>query len=149
MKKKTDRKIIFNYKNVKSLEQFQKITSNTNKFSSCFLTSGPFSKQEKIWSKLLNGAIRKSFERVRIKKRRPVTCKKFKRRKKAILLKNTKEREVCENELSREQAFQNFNKIKSNLAVLNKSNNTQTSIWKIKNKFFPKIQPNLPVAKKI
>ena len=32
--------------------------------------------------------------------------------------------------------------------MLNRSNNTQTSIWKIKNKFFPKIQPNLPVAKK-
>ena len=148
MKQKTDRRIIYNYRNQNSFEQFKRITSNTNKFTNCFMTNEPFSKQEKIWTKLLNGAIRKSFDRIRVKKRQPISCEKFKRRKNAIKFKNIKEKAVCEDELSREQAFRNYNKIKSNLSSLNNSKNTQTSIWKIKNKFFPKIQPNLPVAKK-
>ena len=148
MKQKTDRRIIFNYKNIKSFEQFKKVTSKTNKFSNCFLTNEPFSKQEKIWSKLLNGAIHKCFERVRVKRRGPILCKKFQRRKKAIKFKNMKEKAASEDDLSKEQALRNFNKIKSNLLNLNNSNNTQTNIWKIKNKFFPKIEPNLPVAKR-
>ena len=39
-------------------------------------------------------------------------------------------------------------KIKSNISNLNQSNSKQTGIWKIKNKFFPKLEPTLPVAKK-
>ena len=84
MKQKTDRRIIFNYKNIKSFEQFKKVTSKTNKFSNCFLTNEPFSKQEKIWSRLFNGAIHKCFERVRVKRRRPILCKQCQRRKRQL-----------------------------------------------------------------
>ena len=130
------------------MEHFKNVTSSTNKFSDCFFKNEPFSQQVKKWSKLLNGAIRKCFEKLRVRKKQPKICKTFKRRKNAIQSNDIKEKQKCENEFSREQAEINFRKIKSNMSNLTLSNNKQTSLWKIKNKFFPKVQPTVPVARR-
>ena len=67
----------------------------------------------------------------------------------AISQKKLKAMNDAEDDLKREEAEENLNRIKSNLETLkNKSNGTYNNIWKLKKKFFPKVRSAIPVAKK-
>ena len=72
----------------------------------------------------------------------------FNNRKGAILKGHRKDQLLYEKLLKNKEAQENIKKIKSNLTRLNGSNNKQYNIWKLKNKFYPKIKPAMPVAKK-
>ena len=142
------RKCVFNFQNIESLKKFKQITSETTKFTNCFYNDSQFHKQIRMWTKMLKGAVYQCFQTVRVtQNKRRKLCKKFEGRKNAIKNKNVKQKNIFEEEISKEQAFQNISKIKKNLSTLKQSNNNQEGIWKIKNKFYPKIQANLPIAK--
>ena len=50
--------------------------------------------------------------------------------------------------MKEENASENYNKILTSIQSLNGDKNKQNSVWKLKQKMFPKIKPPLPVAKK-
>ena len=143
-----DRKIVFNYKDKMALLRFKKITSETNELSNCLTNNMPFPKQIKKWTKKLKTYIYRCFKKVRLKKRGPKKCAIFQRKKVAIINKNKLEEEICNEQLSDQQAKENYEKIKNNISKLKSSKNTQQNIWSLKNRFLPKSQPAKPVAKK-
>ena len=65
----------------------------------------------------------------------------------AIKTRNVKLIDDCNKNLRREQSQINIEKINKTMKILKQSNNKQRNIWKIKNKFMPKIQSPLPAAK--
>ena len=86
--------------------------------------------------------------KVRIGKKSFTKCAVFKKKKMSIKNRCESTIQDCNNILSEEKANLNLEKIKENLFTLKVSKNNQQSIWKIKNKFLPKNQPTLPVAKR-
>ena len=147
-KPKIQRKIVFNYKDEKSLLKFKKITSDSNDLSKCLSNDMPLPQQIRKWSKQLKKSIYSCFKKVRLRKSGPKKCLIFRRRKKAIIEKNKSDEELCNVQLSAQQAKMNYEKISNNISKLKSSKNSQQSIWELKKKFFPKIQEPKPTAKK-
>ena len=149
-KLKPERRLIFNFKNEEGLIKFKEITSRKGSFSYIFNYQLSFKKQIKVWNMRLKTAVNECFQKVRLRNNiKKYSCKKFQKRKKAILTKSDKLRFHAENELSEEVAMENLYKLKSNITQLNnKTNGNHGNIWKIKNKFIPKIKPPIPVAKR-
>ena len=145
---KTERKTIFNYRNAESQEVFKNLTKNDNALINIFLDKSPFPKQVQLWWKKIKKFIHSAFKKVRVQKRVPKGCKKFKNRIKGIKQNNYPTKEKAENLLRNYQHLININKIKKNMSILKKSKNSQMSIWDIKKLFFPKIKPQFPVAKR-
>ena len=57
------------------------------------------------------------------------------------------EQKLSEKLLAQEEAYENMNKIRSNMKRLHKNSNKQHNIWKLKSKFYPKVKPSVPTAK--
>ena len=76
-------------------------------------------------------------------------CKKFQRRKRAILDQKNNMKEIAEAELKMEDEKYNLTKLKLSIQCLNdKTNGKQNNLWKIKNSFCPKLKSSVPVAKR-
>ena len=60
---------------------------------------------------------------------------------------NAKEIDSIEEDIKKEEARQNIEELNENIKEL-KRNNFNTGIWKLKNKYFPKDESTIPVAKK-
>ena len=147
-KTKSERKIIFNYRNSESLEAFKKITNGSPLLSRIFLNDDPFPKQIQAWWKVIKNNIYRAFKKVRLTKMRPKSCKKFTQRNRAIREKNANDRENAENQLRMDQHNRDINLIRRNMSILKKSKNSQKNIWDLKKIFFPKNKPQLPAAKR-
>ena len=130
--------------------KFKQKTSYKGLFTNIFKTKASFKAQMNKWLKTLKRTVFWCFQKVRFstKRREPKICKKFQKRRKAIL--NNKKAAINEAEdmLKNEEAIINMNKIYDNINSLKCSKNSQKSIWTFKNKIIPKIKPSLPTAKK-
>ena len=151
---KVERRVVHVYKDEISLKQFKEMTTYTSKFSECFISNNPFEKQVKQWIKTLKSFINKVFRKVRITKRNPgkvidKTSKDlFEKRKEAILKGNQKVQEDIEEVIKQKESEENMKRIEEHISEMKRDpNNKNNSIWKLKEKFFPKIQNPLPSAK--
>ena len=125
----------------------------------CFDNDMKFEDQAFKWRKVLNNHFHKAFKKIRIsskvkKKKSEITELMDKRSqlKKKIDLTENEEEEIlslekliadkCE-EKNRRQVVDNFGEMDGDDGVVN-----HQGVWKNKRKLFPKIKPNLPVAKK-
>ena len=147
-KTKIERKVIFNFKNTESMATFKKKTNDNQGLINTFLDNTPFPKQVQVWWKNVKNLIHKSFKKIRVGKKLPKICQKFKNRKKAIKQNDIDSKIESESQLKQEQHKNGLNRIMKNMSILRKSKNSQQSIWDIKKIFFPKIKPPMPVAKK-
>ena len=102
------------------------------------------------WIKTLKRTINGCFTKVRVsmRKKKALSCKNFRNRKQAILSNNISHRNKAEDLLRREEAKSNMDTIYNNFNIIKRSKNHQSSIWKVKNKIFPKLKAPLPVAKR-
>ena len=93
--------------------------------------------------------VKSCFQKVRLRIHKKLSCNKFRKRKHAIKNKNRNMKSKAEAELVEEDSEYNLTRLKFNLNQLNdKSHGKQNNIWKIKNKFFPKIKSTIPTAKR-
>ena len=111
-RERDEEKIIFNYQDQRSMLSFHQITSNTSAFSDCFKGIESFDMKVLKWSKKLKSSIYKSFEKIRINKKRPKKCSIFSRRKSALKSNNLEIIQVSNEEMSREQEQINLRIIK-------------------------------------
>jgi hypothetical protein len=128
-------------------------------FSNCFKNDLDFEVQASNWRKTLDKFFHKSFKRVRITKRASKKkCEisdlmdKTKHLKSKELVDENDEEEILklENliadkclEANRKTVIDNFKGMESN-----DGNRNHQGVWILKQKYFPKIKPTLPVAKK-
>ena len=149
VQQKIDRRLIFQFKDQNALDIFKKRTTLTRKLTNCFINKNlPFEKQCKKWFKEMQHLINECFMKVRVRPKKLKSCTIFKKRKMAIKNGQKRDQFEYESQLKKEQAQLNMNRIQSNLSKLEESGSKQHNIWKVKNKFHPKIKPTLPVAKK-
>ena len=147
--RKAERKTIFNFKDQDALNNFKLKTTSTRVLTHCFSNENmSFQSQCKKWFKRIKKFINDSFTKLRVQPKKTKKCPIFLKRIGAVRSGKKIDQLKCENLLKAEQAKQNMNKIKSNLSSLGGSRNKQQNIWKLKNKFYPKIKPVIPVAKK-
>jgi hypothetical protein len=66
---KPKREEIYNFKNKDAQEKFQKLSSETKNFSKCFSTEAPLMSQIENWRKTLEKCCKKSFRKIRIRKK--------------------------------------------------------------------------------
>ena len=85
-KSKIERKLIFDYKKVESMNAFKKMTSQNENLINVFSKQTNLPKQIQTWWKQVKNTMFKHFQKVRVRKRRPKFCKSFKKRKFAILV---------------------------------------------------------------
>ena len=143
-----ERKTIFNFRNSEGLNKFKMKTTNTNKFSKCFSKQTTFKKQCKEWSKLVTTTVFQCFAKIRINpSKRKRVCNVFRKRKKCIQSGSKKQQLNAEMLLKEENESLNFERIMKSIQILNQDKNKQKNVWKLKNKFFPKIKQPVPVAK--
>ena len=146
---KPERRLIFNFKDPEGLQKFKFMTNIPGRFSNIFNSRLSFKKQVKLWNNKLQYVVKNCFKKVRLRKTKKFSCKKFKDEKNAITNHNKYMKTKAETELSKEDAENNLTKLRSNINQLNdKRNGNQNNIWKVKNKFFPKIQSAVPIAKR-
>ena len=112
--------------------KFKKKTSNPGLFSNIFKMNSSFESQISKWSKTLKRTLFACFKKVRLssKKAKPTKCKFFQKRKRAIYQKDKKSKIESEEQLKREEALNNMNKIQSNINSLKQSKSSQNAIWK-------------------
>ena len=157
---KKERIKIFDFKNKESQNAFKILTSQTTEFSSCFDNKMKFEDQALKWRKVLDNHFQKAFKKIRIsskvkkKKKSEITelMDKRSKLKKKIELTEDEEEEMlslekliankCE-EKNLRKVVDNFGEMEGEVGVLN-----HQGVWKNQRKLFPKIKPNLPVAKK-
>ena len=63
---------VFNFKRKENQKIFKKLTSETSEFTNCFETNAPLNCQIENWRKLLKLYCRKSFQKIRIKKKKKI-----------------------------------------------------------------------------
>ena len=108
---KPKRTEIFNFKNEEGQEKFKHLTTQTDKFTSCFETNAPLHIQIENWRELLRSACIESFPKIRIKKRKDVriNAEVSKLIKLRNLLKTNQRNEnfcfQCNNKLANEREF--------------------------------------------
>ena len=69
LNEKPVRRELYNFKDKVAQENFKSATSETKDFTSCFLNDLPLINQVEDWRKVLNLHCRKSFKKIRIKKK--------------------------------------------------------------------------------
>ena len=99
---KPQRRVIYNYKNVEGFKKFKFDTSKKGKFSNIFNNNLSFGKQIKLWHKKFKFTLKNCFSKVRLKTNKVKKCKKFTKRKKAIMNKKSILRQQAEEELQQE-----------------------------------------------
>ena len=68
MKEKPQRQEMYDFKDKKSQEKFQIMTSETKEFTECFSGEKPLLKKIDKWRTILNSHCSKAFNKIRIKK---------------------------------------------------------------------------------
>lgn len=148
-KLRPERRLITNFKSEEGFRNYKHETSQKGFFSEIFTKNISFKKQLKLWNHRLTSVVNRCFKKVRIKKDKRFVCKTFKKRKKAIVEGNISLKNAIEKDLQEEDAKGNMSKLIFNIKALGDvTNGKQRSIWKVKNKFFPKIKTTVPEAKR-
>ena len=152
-KKNLERHEIFNLRNPEELQIFKETTTNTNVFTKCFQGNDNIKVQGKRWMKLLQGAIRRSFKKIRIRRnnKKSEIHEKMKLRKdllKRIQNTNrTSERfeledkvKDIEEEISNEYRQKQVQKIQEQLSTISNTNGSVSTsgVWKLRKKLCPK-----------
>ena len=73
---KPERKEIYDLKNEEGQFIFKKVTSETDEFSKCFKNNSSLLEQIEEWQKVLKLSLRKSFRKIRIKKKKFIPLRK-------------------------------------------------------------------------
>ena len=73
---KPERKEIYDFKNEEGHLRFKKVTSETDEFSKCFENDSPLIEQIDDWQNVLKSSFKKSFRKIRIKKKKFIPLKK-------------------------------------------------------------------------
>ena len=151
---------VFQFKNKESQKELKKMTTETSEFTDCFKTDLDFEVQAKNWKKVLTKFFHKTFKKIRIRnKPKPDTSSIGKLMEKRRHLKNKQDlkeeeeeelinlemmiAEACE-ESNRSKVIENFKDISGD-----GDNLSHQGVWRTKKKLFPKINPSLPVGRKI
>ena len=156
---KPERVEIFNFNEAESKEKFKTLTSETDDFTQCFEDKKPLLEQIENWQQILKAYCRRSFKKIRIKKK---TVKPLKHPLKMLIeernklikqidsLENKTKLEEITNKIFEIEAEENRNKIVSNFKVYseNPESINMQQMWKIMKKLWPKNGTSLPVAKK-
>ena len=153
---KTVRREIFNFKDSEAQAAFKDATTNTKEFTSCFENKLPVLQQIKKWRKVLKAHCRKSFKKIRIKKRfvkpiKPEMAKLINLRNSLTLKKENQKKVDNLNEIiSNKEAEENRRIIMDNFKHY--SDNPESinlmQMWKTVRKLWPKCGGTLPTAKK-
>ena len=153
-KKIPERREIFNLRNPEELQIFREATTNTNVFTKCFQDNDKSIKvQGKKWLKLLQGTIRKSFKKIRIRrnnKKNDVQEKMMQRKDLLKRIQNTtsaserfeledKVRDI-EEDISDEYRQKQIQKIQEQLTAISNTNGSVSTsgVWKLRRKICPK-----------
>ena len=149
-KTRPERRTVFNFKDVEGLKKFKFLSSKTDKFTNIFNQNSSFTQMAKKWAKLLKRTVHLSFKKVRINKRpKQVNNCIYKKYIRATEHGNEEAKTKFEALLKKEEAKINMEKLRQNIKILNQNiSSKQQNIWKVKNKFFNKIKPSLPIGKK-
>ena len=156
---KEERLEVFQFRNKESQQVFKTLTSNTKDFTNCFKDNLSFEEQSTNWRRVLNSYFQKSFKKIRItnkpkKKMSEINVLMEKRRvfKKKDCLTDEEEEELraIEGKIAKTCEEQNRKKVTENFKSMKGSDDelSHQGIWKIKQKYFPKIKPSLPAGKK-
>ena len=151
--KKPKRCEIWNFNDKKGQQAFKNMTSETNELTNCFENDLPVLKQIENWKSILIKCIRKSFKKVRIRKKSkpfdvPAKVRKY------IDIRNqlppNLDVEKLELSISNIEAKLNYEKIVQNFKTFseNPEKINLQQIWKIMRKLWPKVEAKLPSAKK-
>ena len=153
---KPERKEVYDFKNNKSQELFKKLTSETNKVTNCFSNLLPLSLQVKRWRETLETYCKRSFRKIRIRKRKvkPLKSKLMKLINfRNELVKNesnpAKINEVSEM-IANEEAEENRSKLVENFGKYSDDPESINllQMWKTMKKLWPKQGTNVPTAKR-
>ena len=154
-KSKPERTEIFNFKNVEGQNKFKISTSETKEFTNCFDTRLPLQNQVEKWRQVLRKHCRKSFNKIRIKKKNNKPMNKYlvnminkrnilsKAGSTIALAELDKSIAIFEAKEIRDTIMKNF-KFYSD----NPENISLQKMWKLLKKVKPKTNPTLPTAKR-
>ena len=164
---KPDRRELFNFRNKQCQGEFRKMTEETDELTNCFENKMPIIKQISMWEKKFFGILYKSFKKIRVNNKDNINMKSDSlklQEERSELLKAIKEDDDSadvENErirnkiyeiemkLGEENAKENMNKIQSMEELGGESDCMNTNgMWKLKQKLFPKISPQVVTGKK-
>ena len=156
---KPERIEYFNFKDADSQEVFRKSTSETEDFTKVFLDGAPLKHQIENWRKVLNLHCKKSFKKIRIRKKKikPINSSiAYLINKRNILSKDkfnivTEEKIKClDEEIANKEAEENRNLIIKNFKKFsdNPENINLNEMWKLSKSLWPKTKAILPSAKR-
>ena len=153
---KPDKIEVFNFKDFNSQKAFKKSTSEAADFSNCFLDDAPLKSQIENWRKVLNSHCKKSFKKIRIRKRKlkPIQAniaKLINKRNDLSKDDNAKnEIQALDEEIANKEAEENRNIIVKNFKQF--SDNLESinvnQMWKHLKTLWPKTSAILPTAKR-
>ena len=145
---------VFNFKRKENQKIFKKLTSETSEFTNCFETNAPLNCQIENWRKLLKLYCGRSFQKIKIKKKRKIQINpkiaELINRKNEINLNqeqqlsekfDVKEQiEIINEEISNLECAENRKKIIDNFKELgeNPENINMEKMWKLLKKMWPK-----------
>ena len=153
---KPERIEFFNFKDEKSQQIFQKLTSETEVFTKCFQDNASLDVQVENWRKALNSHCKKAFKKIRIRKKalKPVNSiisKLIDQRNTLSKEENNKSKvKAIEEEIAIKEAEVNRDKIVKNFKKLseNPDNINMKHMWKMLKSLWPKQTGILPTAKR-
>ena len=155
---KPERQEIFDFKNEEGQKTFKRLTSETNEFSKCFETDAPLLEQIEKWQKVLKSSFRKSFKKIRIKKKKFIPMRKeilklIDERNKILKCQDPESKinlDLLNKRISSLEAEDNRNKLKQNFQYFsdNPENINMSQMWKLLKKLCPKFGRSLPTAKR-
>ena len=153
------RSIVYNFKNEQGRNTFTKLTSETIDFSNCFLSVQPLQNQCELWKQTLETYCKKSFPRIRLKKRKIMPSSADTFIKQRNIMKKKQEENLTNHEedlkikdleetisdiLAREEMlkinqFKKFSASHGSICV--------SEMWKLKQKLWPKKSESIPTGK--
>ena len=153
---KPERVEFFNFKDEKSQQIFQKLTSETEDFTKCFQDNASLDVQVENWRKALNSHCKKAFKKIRIRKKalkpvNPIISKLIDQRNTLSKEENNKSKvKAIEEEIAIKEAEVNRDKIVKNFKKLseNPDNINMKHMWKMLKSLWPKQTGILPTAKR-
>ena len=153
---KPERIEFFNFKDEKSQQIFQKLTSETEVFTKCFQDNASLDVQVENWRKALNSHCKKAFKKIRIRKKalkpvNPIISKLIDQRNTLSKEENNKSKvKAIEEEIAIKEAEVNRDKIVKNFKKLseNPDNINMKHMWKMLKSLWPKQTGILPTAKR-
>ena len=154
-KAKPERIELFNFKNKEGQEKFRISTSHTDEFTKCFTNEMPLLQQVESWRKNLRLHCKKSFQKIRIKRKssKPINknlAKLIDKRNMIIEDGSNSELNQLNTEIAMFEASEVRNQIMKNFKFYseNPENISLQKMWKLLKKLCPKSSPTLPTAKR-